>query len=124
MASTRPTTIAEYIEAAPADGQAHLRRLYEILRSVAPGAEETIKWGTPFFVEPRYLFSFSAHKAHCNFAPSEETLERFRDELEAHRTTKNYLQVPYDEPVPEDLIRRMAEYRARVVREREDDGFW
>lgn len=124
MANTRPTTIAGYIEAAPTEGQAHLKRLYEILRSVAPEAEETIKWGTPFFVEPRYLFSFSAHKAHCNFAPSAETLERFRDELKEHRTTKNYLQIPYTEPVPEDLVRRMAEYRVRVVSEREDDGFW
>lgn len=124
MPGTPPTTISQYIEAAPPAGQPHLRRLYGILRSVAPGAEETIKWGTPFFVEPRYLFSFSAHKAHCNFAPSEETLQRFRDELEEHRTTKNYLQIPYDEPVPEDLVRRMAEYRVQVVREREDDSFW
>ena len=61
MASKRPTTIAEYIEAAPREGQPHLRRLYAILKSVAPKAEEAIKWGTPFFVEPRFLFAFSAH---------------------------------------------------------------
>ncbi len=66
MASKRPTTIAEYIRAAPRDGQPHLRRLYAILKSVAPEAEEAIKWGTPFFVEPRFLFAFSAHKAHLS----------------------------------------------------------
>ena len=60
MASKRPTTIAEYIRAAPREGQPHLRRLYAILKSVAPEAEEAIKWGTPFFVEPRFLFAFSA----------------------------------------------------------------
>ena len=52
MARKRPTTIAEYIRAAPREGQPHLRRLYTILKSVAPEAEETIKWGTPFFVDP------------------------------------------------------------------------
>lgn len=124
MPSKGPTTIDEYIRAAPREGQPHLRRLYAILRSVAPEAEETIKWGTPFFVEPRYLFSFSAHKAHCNFAPSSEALGAFREELATHQTTKNYLQIPYDLPVPEDLVRRIAEHRLRVVRERDDDSFW
>jgi uncharacterized protein YdhG (YjbR/CyaY superfamily) len=124
MADQRPTTIAEYIRAAPREGQPHLRRLYAVLKSVAPEAEEAIKWGVPFFVEPRFLFSFSAHKAHCNFAPTPAALERFRAELAEHQTTKNYLQIRYTEPVPEDLIRRIAEHRLQVMREREDDAFW
>ena len=124
MASKRPTTIAEYIRAAPRAGQPHLRRLYAILKSVAPEAEETIKWGTPFFVEPRFLFAFSAYKAHLDFAPSEAALQAFRKELEKHKTTKNYLQIPYDKPLPANLIRRIAKYRLRAVRERDDDAFW
>lgn len=124
MASKRPTTIAEYIEAASPEGQAHLRRLYAILKSVAPEAEEAIKWGTPFFVEPRFLFAFSAFKSHCNFAPTSAALEVFANDLKKHKTTKNFLQIPYIEPVPEDLIRRIAEYRLRVVRERDDNAFW
>ncbi len=124
MASKRPTTIAGYIRAAPREGRAHLLRLYAILKSVAPEAEETIKWGTPFFVEPRFLFAFSAHKAHLDFSPMAAGLEPFRKELEKHKTTKNYLQVPYDEPLPEELIRKIAEHRLRTVREREDDAFW
>ena len=124
MANKRPTTIAEYIQAAPRKSHPHLRRLYAILKSVAPEAEETIKWGVPFFIEPRFLFSFCAFKAHCVFAPSAEALERFRKDLKTHKTTRNYLQIPYDEPVPEALIRQIAEYRLRNVREREDDAFW
>ena len=100
MAAKRPTTIAEYIQAAPREGQPHLRRLYAILKSVAPEAEEVIKWGNPFFVEPRFLFAFSAHKAHCSFAPSAAALEAFRKELGTYKTTKNFLQIPYDQPVP------------------------
>lgn len=101
-----------------------MRRLYAILKSVAPEAEEAIKWGTPFFVEPRFLFAFSAHKAHLNFTPDAAGLEPFHEELEGHKTTKGSLQVPYDEPLPEDLIRKIAEYRVRIVSEREDDSFW
>lgn len=124
MASKRASTIEEYIAAAPPEGQPHLRGLHAILREAAPEAEEVIKWGAPYFIEPRFLYSFSAHKAHCNFAPTKEALEAFREELDGHRTTKNYLQIPYCDPVPEDLIRRMAEYRVKAVREREDDSFW
>jgi len=124
MAGKRPTTIAEYIQAAPREGQPHLRRLYAILKRVAPDAQEAIKWGTPFFVEPRFLFAFSATKAHLNFAPTAATLEAFRKELKGHKTTLNFLQVPYDEPLPEKLIREIAEYRLREVGAREDEAFW
>jgi len=120
--SKRPTTIAQYIRAAPPEGQPHLRRLYAILKSVAPGAKETIKWGVPFFVEPRFLFAFSAHKAHCNFASTAAALKPFRKELQKHKTTKNFLQIPYDKPLPEDLIRKIAEYRLRNMGE--NDAFW
>jgi uncharacterized protein YdhG (YjbR/CyaY superfamily) len=123
-ARARPATIAGYIKAAPREGQPHLRRLSAILKSAAPQAEEAIKWGMPFFVEPRFVFAFSAHKAHLSFAPTAAALEHFRKALEKHKTTKNYLQVPYGEPLPEELIRKIAEWRVRAVRERQDDAFW
>ena len=118
----RATTIAEYIQAAPREGQPHLRRLHAILKSVAPKAEETIKWGTPFFVEPRFVFAFSAHKAHCSFAPTAAALEAFRKELAKHKTTKGTLRIPYNKPLPEALIRKIAEHRLRNMGE--GDTFW
>jgi len=124
MPDKRPDTISSYIDAAPAAGQPHLRRLHALLRSVAPEAEETIKWGTPFFVEPRFLFAFSAHKAHLSFAPSEATLAAFGKALAKHQTTKGMLRIPYSEVLPEALIRELAEHQLRAVRARQDDAFW
>lgn len=124
MKGKRPTTITEYIQAAPTEGQPHLRQLYALLKKVAPDAQEAIKWGNPFFVEPRFLFAFSAHKAHLSFAPGPEALEAFRNDLEQHKTTKNFLKIPYSEPLPAGLIRKIAEHRLSAVGEREDDGFW
>ena len=99
-----------------------MRRLYAILKSIAPEADEVIKWGNPFFVEPRFVFAFSAHKAHLSFAPSAAALEKFRKELATHKTTKNFLQIAYDQPMPEALVRKIAEYRLRHLGE--GDGFW
>ena len=124
MTSTPPTNIASYIRAAPQEGQPHLRQLYALLQSIAPEAQEAIKWGTPFFVEPRFLFAFSAHKAHLSFTPTAAGLEPFREELKAHKTTRNMLQVPYDKPLPDELIRQIAERRVRDVQARTDDAFW
>ena len=64
------------------------------------------------FVEPGFLFAFSAHKAHLGFAPTAGALAAFRNELEAHETTKGTLQVRYDQPLPETLIRQIAEHCA------------
>ena len=120
--SKRPTTIAEYIRAAPPQGQPHLRRLHAILKGVAPKAEETIKWGVPFFVEPRFLYAFSAHKAHCSFMLTKDALKQFQKELKKQKTTKYLLQCPYDQPLPEKLIRKIAEYRLRNMGD--GDSFW
>ena len=124
MAGKRPTTIAEYVRAAPRGAQPHLRRLYAILKSVAPEAEEAIKWSTPFFVEPRFLFAFSAHKAHVSFAPMASGLDPFRKDMAKHKTTKNFLNIPYNKPLPEALIRKIAQRRVQDVRARKDDAFW
>ena len=124
MVGKRPTTIAEYIKAAPPEGQPPLRQLHALLKRAAPDAQEAIKWGTPFFVEPRFLFGFSAHKAHLSFAPGLSAMEAFKEELAVHQTTKHMLKVRYDVPLPEDLIHRMARYCVKTVSEREGDGFW
>jgi uncharacterized protein YdhG (YjbR/CyaY superfamily) len=124
MKHSRPATVAEYIQAAPLEGRSHLRKLHAVLKRAAPKAQEAIKWGNPFFVEPRFLFAFSAHKAHLSFAPGAGVMQAFRHELQAHQTTRHFLKVPYSEPLPEALIRRMAQRCVKTVHERDDDGFW
>jgi uncharacterized protein YdhG (YjbR/CyaY superfamily) len=89
---------------------------------VAPDATEAIKWGSPVFEQGRILFAFSAHKAHINFAPTPSAMAPFREELAEHRTGKGTLQIPYDKPVPGALIRKIARFRVRDVRE--NDAKW
>lgn len=123
---SRPTTIPEYIETMPEAGRPHLRQVYALLQSVAPEADEAIKWGAPFFVEPRFLFSFAGFSRHLSFVPSQDVLDAFREEAEAagYATTKKFLKVRYDQPVPEALLRRMAERQLADVTARETDSFW
>lgn len=122
--SAKPTTIADYIKAAPAAGQPLLRELYALLKSAAPHAEEAIKWNTPFFIEPRFVYGFSAHKAHASFAPPAAAFEHFKAALAAVKTTKGTIVLPYDQPLPAALIQQIAQYSVQRVQARTTDSFW
>jgi uncharacterized protein YdhG (YjbR/CyaY superfamily) len=125
MTKKRPTTIAAYIDAAPPEGRPHLTELYAILKDVAPKAQETIKWGTPFFVEPRFLFAFSAHKAHVGFTASNDALDPYRADLRDFEITRmGILKIPYNRPIPKAIVKKIAKTRVKLVRERKDDNFW
>jgi len=122
MPRTKPTTVDEYLAAAPPAAQEHLRELRALLREVVPQATEAVKWGSPVFEEKRILFAYTAFKSHLNFMPTRSTLERFREDLAGYTTGKDTIQFPYDKPLPKELIRKIAAYRAWDVRE--NDARW
>ena len=122
MPSIKPATVAGYIKAAPKEAQDKIKEIKEILRKVPPDAKETLKWGTPVFEENRILFSYAAFKNHLNFFPTKSALAPFREELAKYKTGKDSVQFPYDKPLPKLLIRKIAAYRARDVRE--NDARW
>jgi len=124
MLKTRPTTITEYINAAPKNAQEKLRELRVILKKVAPNAKETLKWGSPVFEEKRILFAYSAFKSHLTFMPTRSALEPFKKELGLYTTGKDTIQFAYDKPLPRVLIRKIAAFRATEVREKDARWMW
>jgi uncharacterized protein YdhG (YjbR/CyaY superfamily) len=117
MPTTKPTTVDDYIHAAPKEAQPKLREIRAILKSVAPKAKEAVKWGSPVLEEKRILFAFSAFKSHLNFMPTRSALEPFKKDLKKYTTGKDTIQFPYDKPLPKALIRKIALFRAKQVRE-------
>jgi len=122
MPKAKPKTVDEYIEAAPKEAQKLLREIRSTLKKVCPKATETLKWRTPVFEEERILFSYSAHKSHLNFMPTGPALSPFKKELGDYKTGKDTIQFPYDKPLPKALVRKIATYRAKQVREK--DARW
>lgn len=122
MAKIKATTVTEYINAAPAEAQKKLREMRAILKKAVPKATESLKWGSPVFEEKRILFAYAAFKSHLNFMPTPSALEPFQKELAAYTTGKGSIQFPYDKPLPKMLIRKIALFRARDVRE--NDARW
>jgi len=122
MSKSKPATVDEYIDAAPEAAQEKLRELRSILKEIAPDATEALKWGSPVFEEKRILFAFTAFKSHLNFMPTHSALTPFKEELAEYNTGKDTIQFPYNKPLPKALIRKIAEYRAKDVRE--NDTRW
>ena len=117
MSRTKPTTVTEYIGAAPKHAQKTLREIRAVLKKVAPQATEKLKWGSPAFEEKRILFAYTAFKSHLNFFPTHPAMVPFKKELARYKTGKDTVQFPYDKPMPKVLIRKIAAYRLKQVRE-------
>lgn len=83
-----------------------------------------MKWNTPFFVEPRFLFAFAAHKSHLGFTPTHAGMEHFRDKVAPYETTTHLIKIRYNQEINEDLIREIAEHSVKSVKAREDHSFW
>jgi hypothetical protein len=67
MAKKDPRVDA-YIVAAPPFARPILKELRRRVHAAVPEAEETIRWGSPFFqYGGKLLCGMSAFKAHCNF---------------------------------------------------------
>jgi uncharacterized protein YdhG (YjbR/CyaY superfamily) len=122
VAGKRPTTVAEYINAAPKAARGKLREMRRLIAACAPGAVQSLKWGMPTFSYKRILVSYAAFKKHIGFFVTSETRRAFDQQLAGFKTASSSVQFPLDQPLPAALIRRMV--RARVVALKARDAKW
>jgi uncharacterized protein YdhG (YjbR/CyaY superfamily) len=118
----RPTSIDEYIHAAPKEARKRLHEMLSCIRKAAPGAEESLKWGMPAFSYRRILVTFAAFKRHIGFYPTPSAVNAFAKELTKYATAKGSIQFPLEKPLPLPLIRKITAFRVRESVER--DGKW
>jgi uncharacterized protein YdhG (YjbR/CyaY superfamily) len=120
--SARPNDITEYINAAPKEARRKLREMRACIRSAAPGAKESLKWGMPAFSYRRILVTFAAFEHHIGFYPTPSAVKAFSRELSKFRTSSASIQFPLEKPLPLPLIRKITAYRVRESID--EDGKW
>ena len=118
----QPKTITEYINAAPQSARKNLREMRACVRTGAPGATESLKWGMPAFSYRRILVMFGAFKNHIGFYPTAAAVKAFTKDLSNFATAKGSIQFPLEKPLPLPLIRRITAFRVRESIER--GGKW
>ena len=109
----KPTTIEEYIDAAPEEVQDKLRQLHECIRKAAPGATEGLKWSMPAYSYKRILVTFAVFKNHIGFYPTPSAVKTFAKELEKYKTAEGSVQFPLDKKLPLPLITKMVKFRVQ-----------
>ena len=102
-------TVDEYIASFPADRQAILQDVRGAMRRGAPGTEERISYGIPTFaLDGRYLIYFAGWKQHVSVYPIPESDDALERAIAPYRAGKGTLRFPLDQPIPYDLIERLA----------------
>lgn len=104
----KPRTIDEYIEAQEETVRPRLHEIRAVIRGAIPEAEETISWSMPTYRKGRNIIHFAAARKHVGLYPGEEAVAWFAEELDGYEVSKGTIRLPYDRPLPADLIRRIA----------------
>jgi len=113
-----PKNIDEYIAGFPHHVQEILRKIRVTIKRAAPDAEEAIRYQMPTFRLEGNLVHFAAFKKHVGLYPTPSGTERFREELSSYETGKGSIRFPLDQPIPYDLIAKIARFRVKENLER------
>ncbi|MFI5425981.1 iron chaperone [Aeromicrobium sp. UC242_57] len=108
------TTVDEFIEASTYDVEPRLVEMRRVIRAALPDADETISYNIPAYKQHGVVVvQFSGYTEHTslNFFPTAGAFAAFDDELAAYKTSKSAIRFPLDEPLPVDLIGRIATFR-------------
>jgi uncharacterized protein YdhG (YjbR/CyaY superfamily) len=109
----KPTTVAEYLAAAPEDRRTGLEDLRRTVIAAAPEAEECIAYDMPAYrLHGLFVVSFGGYKRHYSLFPaSQAVIDALGDEVAPFVRGKGTLQFPADRPLPLDLISRIVRIR-------------
>lgn len=107
-------TIDAYIAQFDGEIKDRLGQLRELVRSCSPDISEKISWGMMTFILNGNLVHFSAAKHHIGFYPGPDAIEAFASSLTEYRCSKGTIRLPYNKPVPFELIREIVRYRVDV----------
>jgi uncharacterized protein YdhG (YjbR/CyaY superfamily) len=99
---------SEYIKKAPAAVRPILASIQAKVESLIPDAERCISYNIPAYKAKRVFFYFAAFKRHIGVYPPVKGDAKLLRELKPYSGPKGNLSFPLDQPLPLDLIGRVA----------------
>lgn len=106
---TAPASIDDYIAGFPAEVQQILQRIRRTMLDGAPGTTEAISYGIPtLMLDGRYLLYFAGWKRHVSIYPAPAADEALARDMAPYAAAKSTLQFPLRQPMPYELIGRIA----------------
>lgn len=110
---SNPENIDQYFAGFDSEVQKRLKTIRKLVHDTLPEAVESISYQMPAFkYNGKILVYFAAFKNHIGFYATPESNLAFKEELSEYKTTKGTVQLPYDKPVPIELLRKIILFKA------------
>ncbi len=109
----KPTSIDGYIDAASPEVRDILQEIRRVVKAAVPDAKETISYQIPAFKRDSVFFYFAAFKKHIGVYPPVKGDAALQKVLAPYRGEKGNLKFPLSQPIPYELIARVATELAR-----------
>ncbi len=112
--------IEEYLADFSPEVREKLEAVRKVIKEVVPESVEVISYGIPTFrLNGKNLVHFAGFSKHIGFYATPDGHAEFEPELSKYKRGKGSVQFPPDQPLPLDLIRRIAAFRAEQLRKGE-----
>lgn len=111
-------TVSDYLASTPPAARKALKRLRAAIRRAVPGVTERISYRIPTFeLDGRYILYLAAFKEHVSVYPVTSGMVATHGRAIArYRAGKGTLRFPLDEPIPVELVAKLARVRAQERR--------
>jgi uncharacterized protein YdhG (YjbR/CyaY superfamily) len=104
-------SIDDYICSFPEHIQKKLKELRNVIKELAPEAQEKISYRMPAYFLNGNLVYFAGYAKHIGFYPGANGIEAFKNELSKYKYAKGSVQFPIEEPLPVRLIKRIVKFK-------------
>lgn len=111
MCKNRCTKIDDYIASFPEELQEKLENLRELIHDIVPTVEEDFQYNMPAFRCNGPLVYFAAYTKHIGFYATPSGHKQFKKELLAYKQGKGSVQLPLNDPLPLDLIKKIIIFK-------------
>lgn len=110
----QPRDVDEYIKNSPKDRQERLRRLREVIKAIAPKAEERISYAMPYYDYKGKLVYFGLFKDHISMFIPGSVVSQYKSELKEYETTGATIRFPHNKELPIPLIKKLIQARVAM----------
>jgi uncharacterized protein YdhG (YjbR/CyaY superfamily) len=114
-------SVDDYLAAQPEKTRRALKSVRSVIRKALPRSEEVISYQIPAYkIHGRVALYFAGWAEHYSIYPAGQRLpEQILKELAPYEMSKGTIRFPLSEPVPTNLIAKIAKFRAMAITERQ-----